>query len=211
MHEDQHVRVVRILVVGDAPRTVARAPRSCPIECADACDSIMDKIKKPRGLIRYAGQENLESGLPTRIVRPRIAVYAAVLLVLLVALVATARTREAAEVTIMRGIGAPFEMRDGLSVNQIRVKIRNRADESRRYRIELLDAAGARFIAPENPLEVAAGAQRSTSLFVMAAPASLPNGERAVRFRVTDGEGFSATFPYELLGPQTAPRPETSR
>jgi cytochrome c oxidase accessory protein FixG len=174
-------------------------------QCADACDSIMDRIKKPRGLIRYAAQESLESGRPSRIVRPRVLVYAALLVGLLVALVATARARAASEVTILRGIGAPFEMRDGQSVNQIRVKVQNRAPEARRFRIELLDAPGARLIAPENPLAVGQDEQRSTSVFVMADPRSLPNGRRAVRFRVSDGQGFSLVVPYQLLGPQNVP------
>jgi cytochrome c oxidase accessory protein FixG len=174
-------------------------------QCADACDSIMDRIKKPRGLIRYAAQESLESGRPSRIARPRVLIYATLLLGLLVALVATARAREASEVTILRGIGAPFEMRDGQSVNQIRVKVQNRASGPRRFRIELLDAPGARLIAPENPLAVGQDEQRSTSVFVMVDPRSLPNGRRAIRFRVTDGEGFSLVVPYQLLGPQQLP------
>jgi uncharacterized protein (DUF58 family) len=132
-------------------------------------------------------------------------IYATLLLGLLVALVATARAREASEVTILRGIGAPFEMRDGQSVNQIRVKVQNRASGPRRFRIELLDAPGARLIAPENPLAVGQDEQRSTSVFVMVDPRSLPNGRRAIRFRVTDGEGFSLVVPYQLLGPQQLP------
>lgn len=170
-------------------------------QCADACDAIMYRIKKPAGLIRYAAQQSLETGQPTRILRPRVAAYAGLLGVLLVALVATARTRQGAEVTVLRGIGAPFTMQAGLSVNQIRVKVHNRTDGPRRYRIELLDAANARMIAPENPLDVGANEQRSTSLFVMVAPRLLPNGERTVSFRVSDGEGFSQLLPYRLLGP----------
>jgi polyferredoxin len=164
----------------------------------------MDRIKKPRGLIRYAAQESLEKGGATRVFRPRVAVYGVVLATLLVALIATAQTRDDVEVTVLRGIGAPFELQGGLAVNQIRVKVHNRADAARRFRIELLDADGARFIAPENPLEVAANEQRSTSLFVMADPSSLPRGQRAVRFRLSDGAGYSTVVPYRLLGPQTS-------
>ncbi|HVR19132.1 MAG TPA: cytochrome c oxidase accessory protein CcoG [Polyangiaceae bacterium] len=180
-------------------------------QCADACDSIMARIKKPPGLIRYAGQESLETGRPNRLVRARVGVYAGILVALLVALVATANTRGDAEVTILRGIGAPFELREGFSVNQIRVKVRNRSDVPRRYRIELLDAGDTRLIAPENPLVVAAGEQRSTSLFVMADPALLPHGRRTVRFRVSDGAGFEATTPYEVLGPAGTPAMGSAR
>jgi hypothetical protein len=133
-------------------------------------------------------------------------VYAAILAGLLVALAATAGTRRGAEVTILRGIGAPFEMQGGLAVNQIRVKIHNRSDERHRFRIDLLDAPEARLIAPENPLDVAANEQRTTSLFVMTAPSSLPQGRRSVKFRVSDGGGFDATVPYQLLGPVSPER-----
>ena len=170
-------------------------------QCADACDSIMDKLKKPRGLIRYASQDGLETGKPGRLLRARTGIYAALLSVLLVALVATAQARGSAEVIVLRGLGAPFELRDGLVINQIRIKVRNRSSETRRYALELLDASGARLVAPELPLEVTANAQRSTTVFVMLAPSALPHGQRAVRFRLSDGDDFDRTIPYQLLGP----------
>ena len=37
--------------------------------------------------------------------------------------------------------------------------------------------------------------------FVMAEPSLLPKGQRAVRFRVSDDEGFTLSVPYRLLGP----------
>jgi cytochrome c oxidase accessory protein FixG len=170
-------------------------------QCADACDAIMDKIKKPRGLIRYAAQQTLETGKVSGFLRPRVLIYAALFVTLLVALVATARARGSAEVIVLRGLGAPFELREGLSTNQIRIKVRNRSNQTRRYRIELLGAPGARLIAPENPLEVSAHAQRSTSLFVMISPGSLRQGQRPVQFRVSDGADFDQSFRYQLLGP----------
>jgi cytochrome c oxidase accessory protein FixG len=171
-------------------------------QCADACDSIMARIGKPAGLIRYAAQESLETRAKSRLLRPRILVYATLLLVFLVGLVLTAGARQEAEIMLLRGIGAPFEIRDGLVTNQIRVKVQNREDDARSYRIELLDAPGARLIAPENPLRVAAHEQRTTSLFVMIEPLLVPNGERRVRFRLSDEQGFSRELQYELLGPQ---------
>jgi cytochrome c oxidase accessory protein FixG len=47
--------------------------------CVDACDEVMDKVGSPRGLIRYATQNSLE-GKPTRVLRPRVLVYGALLL-----------------------------------------------------------------------------------------------------------------------------------
>jgi cytochrome c oxidase accessory protein FixG len=171
-------------------------------QCADACDSIMERLHKPSGLIRYAAQESLETGASPRIwLRPRVVVYLALLVGLLVALAVTVGTTRAADVTLLRGIGAPFEIQDGLVTNQLRVKIQNRTDEERRFRLELLDAAGASVVAPEFPLSVAAGERRTTSVFVRVQPASLVQGRRSIRLKVSDELGFSEQLVYGLLGP----------
>ena len=52
--------------------------------CLDACDSVMEKIGRPHGLIRYASMDELE-GKPTLKLyqRPRVLIYATILLVAL--------------------------------------------------------------------------------------------------------------------------------
>jgi cytochrome c oxidase accessory protein FixG len=55
--------------------------------CIDACDGVMDKLRYPRGLIRYATQNGLERGgtlarALRRITRPRIVIYGVVLVLL---------------------------------------------------------------------------------------------------------------------------------
>jgi cytochrome c oxidase accessory protein FixG len=174
-------------------------------QCVDACNSIMQRVNKPAGLIRYGSQDRLENGVKTRSLRPRVILYAAVFGLILTLLVASTVARPSAEVIVLRGLGAPFDIRDGMAVNQIRVKIQNLGDTAAEYRIELLDAPGARLIAPENPLPVGPREQRSTSVFVMIAPSELaPNGQRPVQFRVSDGRGFEKTLKYRLLGPERA-------
>ncbi|OGT80751.1 MAG: cytochrome c oxidase accessory protein CcoG [Gammaproteobacteria bacterium RIFCSPLOWO2_02_FULL_61_13] len=49
--------------------------------CIDACDSVMDTMGYEHGLIRYTTQQALE-GKPTRILRPRVFIYASLLLAL---------------------------------------------------------------------------------------------------------------------------------
>jgi cytochrome c oxidase accessory protein FixG len=171
-------------------------------QCIDACDSIMDKIKKPRGLIRYGAQATLEQGIPRRILRPRLVAYGLLFTILLIALVAFGGREARADVTVLRGIGAPFQMDAGLISNQIRIKVRNRTGQSQSYGIELLDGASAKLVAPENPLSVAASAQRQTSVFVLSTPDLFVNGQRHVRFRVSDGHGQESIQSYELLGPK---------
>jgi len=47
--------------------------------CIDACDDVMDKMGYPKGLIKYT-TENIMSGKRTRVIRPRIIVYALILI-----------------------------------------------------------------------------------------------------------------------------------
>ncbi|MGE8357932.1 MAG: cytochrome c oxidase accessory protein CcoG, partial [Microvirgula sp.] len=56
--------------------------------CIDACDDVMDKMGYPRGLIRYTTESALEKKYPesailTRLKRPRVVMYAVVLLTVL--------------------------------------------------------------------------------------------------------------------------------
>jgi len=171
-------------------------------QCVDACDSIMTRIHKPLGLIRYAAQDTLESGKKTTLLRPRVIVYSVLLLGLLITLTSALLIKPGAEVTILRGIGAPFSESGAQIVNQIRIKVRNRSSALERYHVELTDLAGAQLIAPEDPMPIAAGEQRTTSVFVMAPKSAFSHGSRAVHFRVTNDHGYRADFPYELLGPE---------
>lgn len=50
--------------------------------CIDACDSIMDKIKQPRGLVRYASYKELHKGKARAsfFKRPRVIIYSLIML-----------------------------------------------------------------------------------------------------------------------------------
>jgi cytochrome c oxidase accessory protein FixG len=169
-------------------------------QCVDACDSIMDRIKKPRGLIRYSSQRSLERGESTRLLRPRVAIYAVVLVGLFSALFVVGQSRPDAEVTVLRGLGAPFTLNGDEVVNQLRLKIENRSEAARSFGVELVGVPEARVIAPELPLSVAPGKHESTSFFVIA-PKSAIRGRRAIRLRVGDAHD-SQLVDYALLGPE---------
>jgi polyferredoxin len=162
----------------------------------------MRKVKKPAGLIRYGSQQSLQTGERTRVLRPRLVIYSALVVAFVSALAVAVATREPFEVTILRGLGAPFALRGEQVTNQIRIKVKNRSSSAHTYRIELLDAGGAEFIAAENPLHVADAAQITTSVFVLSETSGFERGERRVRFRITDESGLSLELPYKLLGPK---------
>jgi cytochrome c oxidase accessory protein FixG len=173
-------------------------------QCMDACDGVMAKLHRPLGLIRYTSKDALakRSTGHGSLLRPRVIVYPVVLALLVAALVVIGRSRTTAEVTVLRGIGAPFVEQGELVENHLRVKVRNRTDSVQAYTVSLLGADDARLVAPENPLHVGAGEQETESMFVLADKRTFIHGSRGIKVRVTDGARFTREIPYRLLGPE---------
>jgi cytochrome c oxidase accessory protein FixG len=175
-------------------------------QCMDACDAVMDRIGRPRGLIRYTTRDEL-AGATRRILRPRIVLYPLLLAVVFGTLGWALAHRGSAEVTVLRGLGSPFTLLPSGEVsNQIRIKIVNRSEADHRYRIDVVAADAARLIAPENPVAVAAGQAFTTTVFVTAPSRGFSKGEQTIRIRVDDGSDFSVEVPYRLLGPSAGVR-----
>ncbi|MFN2317011.1 MAG: cytochrome c oxidase accessory protein CcoG [Gemmatimonadales bacterium] len=176
-------------------------------QCADACDAIMDQVHKPRGLIRYTSQDSL-AGAPQRLLRPRVVLYPAIMSLSVGLLVYNLGTKADTDVTLLRGVGAPFTRQpDGAIVNQVRIKLTNRARVDRAYQVELLEPAGANLVIPVNPIPVAAGQALETSVFVMLPETGFRGGERQAIIRLTDGAGYQEDIIYRLLGPGSGSAP----
>jgi cytochrome c oxidase accessory protein FixG len=169
-------------------------------QCVDACNSIMDRIKKPQGLIRYGSQAALESGTKTALLRPRVAIYAMALVGLVSALALLSGRQNPAEITILRGLGAPFSVSGDEVVNQLRLKVRNRSEAPSSFNVTLKGLPEARLVAPELPLTVPASEQAVASFFVILPRAAL-HGSRRIELRVGSGQSWQVV-PYTLLGPE---------
>jgi polyferredoxin len=171
----------------------------------------MTKIGKPTGLIRYSSQDEI-AGKPKHLLRMRTILYPVVLAILLGGLGTTMFFKQAADLTVLRGLDGPFALEaDGRVSNQIRVKITNRRGEEMQYRIVLdslttsdINASEVTVVAPENPLTVKAGDTRATSVFVLLPARAFQNGERFITINVSDDRGYQESVRYRLLGPSNA-------
>jgi cytochrome c oxidase accessory protein FixG len=176
-------------------------------QCADACDAIMRKVGKPEGLVRYTSRDAL-AGKARHLLRARTILYPAAFSLTFGGFLVAIATKDAADVTLLRGVGAPFTvMADGRVSNQLRVKIANRTLVPQRYTITLEGAGvdraltGADVIAPENPLAVEPTETKQTSVFLVLPRAAFAGGAREVTIRVSDGADFARNFTYRVLGP----------
>lgn len=94
--------------------------------CIDACDAVMDKVGRPRGLIRYASLNGIEQGKPLRFTA-RMKLYATLLAGLIAFFLVLVFTRAGVETMFLRAPGAMFQtMADGRISNLYTVKVMNK-------------------------------------------------------------------------------------
>ena len=168
-------------------------------QCIDACDSIMDNIGRPRGLIRYSSQEAMQSG-QSRWFRPRVVLYPLVLLAVATLFVVVLTTKSSAEVTFLRNRATPYRMLDdGRISNVVMLNVINRDEEVRTYDVELV-GTGVMETA-ELPLVLQPGESRTIALHVTLPMAEFNGGRAEVTLRVSDDSEFRGDFQHFVLGP----------
>lgn len=171
------------------------------VQCVDACDAVMDKIGRPRGLIRFASQNTL-AGQARRFLRPRVLIYPALLAVVVAGLSFGLAARESALVRVLRVQNVPYTiMQDGTVLNPVRVYLENRSDEIRSYLLELESPAEGRLIAPMFPLAIPPGENFTVVVQTVLPASSFADGRAQARLRFYDGVDFDQTLDDVLPGP----------
>lgn len=110
--------------------------------CIDACDEVMVKIGKPKGLIRYASYNSIKNGI-VKIINSRVIGYSFVLLILLSVLSFTLITRSDVEATILKVPGTLYQREDTYITNLYNVEFVNKTFEPRTLEIRIESPAEA--------------------------------------------------------------------
>ncbi|MEO8699457.1 MAG: cytochrome c oxidase accessory protein CcoG [Kofleriaceae bacterium] len=169
-------------------------------QCVDACDGVMTKLGKPRGLIGYTSEEKL-AGLPARLVRARTLIYPAILAVVTGLLVWGVASKPATEISVERISGPSFiELPDGSISSQARIKIENESDSKRRYSVAIADGPDLR-LRSQASWELDARASMTLPLYIDVPRASFTNGKREAYLQIADGTGFHRVIAVVLFGP----------
>lgn len=102
--------------------------------CIDACDTIMDKLGRDKGLIRYDSLNGLK-GQKKRLLRPRIFLYFALMLVGATAFTLSASRIRSANLNVVRMQGLPYIVNDETVRNQFMARIINKTSSTQNYQI----------------------------------------------------------------------------
>jgi cytochrome c oxidase accessory protein FixG len=94
--------------------------------CIDACDDVMLKIGKPKGLIRYASYNSIEQRVK-KLLSPRVIGYSIVLLAIVVVLSVAMFTRSDIETTVLKIPGTTYQRtEDGMISNLYNIEFVNK-------------------------------------------------------------------------------------
>ncbi len=170
-------------------------------QCIDACDAVMEKIGKPRGLIRYSSQDQL-SGKKFSFWRPRVVIYPTLFLLLATGLTLTVQSKTAFEVVgLTRSPGTVYNvLPSGELTNSLNLKIQNRSDEQRSYELKILGIQGARIQSAELPLVIPAGKLKVASFFAILPEEIFTVSDIYVDFEIKDDLGNTQVEHFPFLG-----------
>ncbi len=169
-------------------------------QCVDACDEVMDKVKRPRGLIGFASQNEL-AGQPRRTLRPRLFVYAALMTLALGTLGVSLAVRTPFEANIFRARGGmPFIVDGDVVRNPFEVHVFNKNTAAARFTIEVRAPVEAQIVVgtPEVELQSLTDAHVPVSVSIARSKLQVPVELEVV---VTDQtNGLSRTQKVRFLG-----------
>ena len=93
--------------------------------CIDACDDVMIKIGKPKGLIRYASINSITNGV-VKLFTPRVLGYSLVLIAVVGLLSFALATRSDVETTVLKVPGTLYQTEPGFVTNLYNVEFVNK-------------------------------------------------------------------------------------
>ncbi len=170
--------------------------------CIDACDAVMDKVGRPRGLIRFASHNNIERGERQRFTS-RMMGYTAVLAALISVFLFLLFTRTDVETTLLRAPGALFmKTADGNIENLYTLKLANKTSRDIPVQLKLENVEGKLQVMGGRDLVVPKEKLAETSVLIEIAPNVLRNRNTKLKVGVYSNGKLLETVNTVFVGPR---------
>ncbi|MBM3437075.1 MAG: cytochrome c oxidase accessory protein CcoG [Bacteroidetes bacterium] len=170
--------------------------------CIDACDAIMDKIGRPRGLIRYDSENGISEGVRS-VFNPRSIAYSGVLTVLLLMVASVLIFRTEFETTILRQKGTLFQEYGEIGYSNIyQVEIVNKTRDRHHVVIRLLEPKGE-VITMGEPIVAEKGNVAKGTFLVVIAKDQLYSSNTLLKFGIYSGDRMIEEYEASFVGPNS--------
>jgi cytochrome c oxidase accessory protein FixG len=169
--------------------------------CIDACNNIMDKIGKPRGLIRYASENSIANGEPLRYTK-RMKMYTLLCGLVLIVLSTLLITRKDVGATVMRTPGQLFQERGKDSVSNLySIKLINKTTQPIPLTIQLENNEGKVEIVGKPFVRVEPEGQGSGEFFIIMANKDVKQKKSELKLGIYNGKQKIMTVKTNFLAP----------
>ncbi|NBL64033.1 cytochrome c oxidase accessory protein CcoG [Flavobacterium sp. NST-5] len=170
--------------------------------CIDECDAIMEKVNLPKGLIRYASEDEIIKK-EKFIITARMKGYAAVLAILCGILVGLLFLRSNLDVSILRLPGQLFQHKGNKISNVYTFKLVNKTHEDKKnISFKLIEPVGEIKLVGKPTISVQKEGMSQGTLFVEIVPELLEADKTKITIGVFENEKLIETQNTNFLGPR---------
>lgn len=176
--------------------------------CLDACDSIMEKVGRPKGLIRYESLEGLEGKESVPIIkRPRVWVYSVILLFALSGIMYGLASIGSIDLTVLHNRQPLFVTQsDGSIQNRYRLKMLNKLKDPVEITITATGINGIQLSGVDGSITLKPAAIAAHDVFLKLPKALLTAESVPVTFLISgvtsSGESFLSERESVFFGPK---------
>ena len=172
--------------------------------CIDACDSIMEAVNLPQGLIRYASEENIEKKIKFKFT-PRLKGFTAVLFILIGVLAGMLFLRNDVEARVLRLPGQLYEHKDNNMISNVfTFKLINKTTEDvDSVHFKLLSHKGTIKLVTHDDFQVPKQGLAEGTLFIEINGSALTGDKDKVKIGVYSGDKLIETTTATFLGPRS--------
>ncbi len=178
--------------------------------CIDACDQVMDKINKPRGLIRYASWDEIMGKQEEPLYkRPRVWVYTAILLISVLGVLLGLSGMQALELKVLHSRQPLFVLQsDGSIQNKYTLKVLNKRQEDIKVMVSVDDSNfnELEILGAEKAVLAKHGTVTPVTIYVRIPKKELKEKSQPIVFAIkgTDsaGEEYSSDRESVFIGPK---------
>ncbi|MBU2904645.1 MULTISPECIES: cytochrome c oxidase accessory protein CcoG [Arenibacter] len=172
--------------------------------CIDECDTIMEKVNLPKGLIRYASEDNIEKKSKFKFT-PRLKGYTAVLVILTGILIGMLFLRNEVEANILRLPGQLYEHKeDNIISNVYTYKLVNKTTKDiPNVSFKLISHKGTINLVRHELFTVPAQGLAEGTLFVEINNSALEGDKNKLSIGVYSGDKLIETATARFLGPRS--------
>ncbi|WP_299525481.1 cytochrome c oxidase accessory protein CcoG [uncultured Lutibacter sp.] len=172
--------------------------------CIDACDHMMEAVGLPKGLIRYASEDNIEKKEKFKFT-PRLKGYVSVLCILTAVLIGMLFLRNDIEANILRLPGQLYEHKDGNMISNVYTfKLVNKTvDDIENVHFELLSHKGTIKRISHDNFKVNRQGLAEGTLFIEVNVSALSGDKDRLEIGIYSGDDLIETTTTAFLGPRS--------